>query len=75
LQWEAIIAAKKAGCTQYDFWGIAPKNLPRHKWAGITRFKKGFGGQEQNYVGCLDLVYLPFWYPFYKIANLIKGSV
>ncbi len=75
LQWETIITAKKAGCRQYDFWGIAPANQPRHKWAGITRFKKGFSGQEQNYLGCLDLVYLPLWYPLYKIASQIKGRV
>ena len=25
LQWEAIQHAKELGCTEYDFWGVAPK--------------------------------------------------
>ena len=41
LQWEQIKQAKKRGCTEYDFWGI-----DEHKWPGVTRFKKGFGGQR-----------------------------
>jgi len=75
LQWQAICRAKERGCQRYDFWGIMPQNQPRHKWAGITRFKKGFGGEEINYLGCLDLVYLPFWYYLYKSGNFIKRMI
>ena len=45
----AITDAKKAGCQEFDFWGIAPENSPRHPWAGITVFKKGFGGNVVSY--------------------------
>ncbi len=43
-------------------------------WGGITRFKKGFGGEEVNYVGAYDLVFDKFWYGLYKIARQIKGN-
>lgn len=70
VQWEAILEAKKRDCQYFDFWGIAPKDKPNHPWTGITRFKKGFGGKEMNYIGAWDLVFQPGWYRLY---NLMKS--
>jgi lipid II:glycine glycyltransferase (peptidoglycan interpeptide bridge formation enzyme) len=64
LQWHQILEAKRAGCTEYDFWGI-----DEIKWPGVTRFKKGFGGKEITYPGAFDLVFKPFWYWIYKVAK------
>lgn len=55
LQWQAILEAKKRGCTKYNFWGIAPDNHPKHPWAGLTLFKKGFGGYGEQYLHTQDL--------------------
>jgi len=66
LQWNQILEAQKRGCTEYDFWGIDEK-----KWPGVTRFKRGFGGQEISYPGAYDLVFKPTWYKIYKIARKI----
>ncbi|KPJ56916.1 hypothetical protein AMJ49_03290 [Parcubacteria bacterium DG_74_2] len=55
LQWEAIKEAKKRGCRLYNFWGIAPTEDPKHPWAGLTLFKKGFGGYKKEYVKTQDL--------------------
>jgi len=54
LQWESILEAKGKGFKYYDFWGIAPNEDPKHPWAGITRFKKGFGGLEVQYPGTFE---------------------
>lgn len=54
LQWEAIREAKKRGCRFYNFWGIAPNDLNRHPWAGLTLFKKGFGGSQLDYLPTQD---------------------
>jgi len=64
LQWEQIKEAKKRGCTEYDFWG-----MDEIRWPGVTRFKRGFGGQEIAYPGAYDLIFQPFWYLIYKIAK------
>lgn len=63
LQWEGILRAKAAGATRYDFFGIAPqkpdagyRKPDSHPWYGITRFKKGFGGTEEHFVGAADLI-------------------
>ena len=60
LQWEAIKEAKKRGCELYNFWGIADKSeeskdFKKHPWAGLTLFKKGFGGCRKEYVKTQDL--------------------
>ncbi|MDD3006928.1 MAG: peptidoglycan bridge formation glycyltransferase FemA/FemB family protein [Candidatus Pacebacteria bacterium] len=65
LQWRQILDAKDAGCQTYDFWGITVDN-ENPKWAGITRFKKGFGGEEISYAGVYDLPINNFLYKLYR---------
>jgi len=72
LQWEGIKWAKNGGATTYDFFGIAPTDKPNHKWAGITRFKKQFGGKETEVLGSYDLVFKPFWYNLFKLAMKLR---
>lgn len=67
LHWEMIKKAKAEGFENYDFWGIAPPDEPNHPWAGITRFKKGFGGTEVSYPGTYDLALNKFWYMLYRL--------
>jgi peptidoglycan pentaglycine glycine transferase (the first glycine) len=56
IQWRAIQDAKDRGCTQYNFWGIAPSEKEtKHPFYGITRFKKGFGGEQKDILHCHDL--------------------
>jgi lipid II:glycine glycyltransferase (peptidoglycan interpeptide bridge formation enzyme) len=70
LQWEAIKLAKEKKCTQYDFWGIAPKEHDEeHAWGGITRFKEGFGGEKYYLTGSLDYIYQSFWYRIYMAMS------
>ena len=54
LQWEAIKKAKQEGFAVYSLWGIAPNEDKRHPLYGISLFKKGFPGQERDYVGAWD---------------------
>jgi len=68
LHWEAIKYAKANGCKIYDFWGIDER-----KWPGVTRFKRGFGGREINYIGSFDYVFQPLWYWAYNLRNKIKN--
>ncbi len=55
VQWQAIKKARERNCKEYNFWVISPNNDPQHRWAGLTFFKKGFGGQEVNYSKTRDL--------------------
>lgn len=64
LQWQAIKEAQRLGATTYNFWGIAPENEPKHPFAGITVFKKGFGGYAINYIHAQDL---PLNWQYWKL--------
>lgn len=72
LQWEAICKAKKEGYKYYDFRGIAPTDDPNHKWAGITRFKKSFGGQVIHYLGAYDFVFKSLLHQLYLLGKNLK---
>ena len=61
-QWAAIQEAQKRGCTRYNFWGIAPKEETHHRFAGVSIFKRGFGGEEVAYLPAHDIpVSLRYW--------------
>ncbi|MDD5098107.1 MAG: peptidoglycan bridge formation glycyltransferase FemA/FemB family protein [Candidatus Pacebacteria bacterium] len=72
LQWEAIKEAKKRGCKFYNFWGIAPEEDKNHPWAGLSLFKKGFGGYKKEYVKTQDYVLSPMYYLIYIFEQLRK---
>lgn len=65
IQWRAIRDAKNSGKSRYNFWGIAYTNDPHHRFAGVTTFKRGFGGQDVAYLPAYDIVlnhtYIKTW--------------
>ncbi len=67
MQWEAIKLAKKQEKKYYDFFGI-----DETKWPGVTRFKKGFGGQIVQYPGTFDYVFNKVYYKIYLLARKIR---
>ncbi|OGY46412.1 MAG: hypothetical protein A2744_00535 [Candidatus Buchananbacteria bacterium RIFCSPHIGHO2_01_FULL_44_11] len=75
LQWQGILAAKQRGCVYYDFGGINGKTYQNDKWAGITRFKTGFGPEVaiQEYVGGFELILNPVVFAAYKFIKQIRG--
>lgn len=52
--WKAILEAKKRGCTEFNFWGICDSSQTKHPWFGLSKFKRGFGGEERNFLHCQD---------------------
>ncbi len=71
LQWEAIKEAKTRGCKIYNFWGIAPADDPKHRFAGVTIFKKGFGGEQVDYLHAQDYS-LSFFYRITRSFETIR---
>lgn len=64
-QWAAIKEAKKRGLDFYNFWGISPPGDNKHRFAGVSLFKRGFGGQEVVYLPAQD-------YPFSQKYYLVR---
>ena len=74
LQWESIKRAKEQGYLTYDFFGVAADQSDSdHPWAGITRFKLGFGGKRADYIGAYDLVLDQTLYAIYNMARRMRG--
>lgn len=56
VQWEAIKEAKKRGLKKYNFWGVAPLESRNHRFSGVSLFKRGFGGEDIQYLHAQDLI-------------------
>ena len=62
LQREMMLWAKRNGATRYDMMAVpGPKDLENedHPLHGVYEFKDGFGGEVNDFVGCLDLPVKP----------------
>ncbi|MFA6304598.1 MAG: peptidoglycan bridge formation glycyltransferase FemA/FemB family protein [Patescibacteria group bacterium] len=75
LHWTLIQEAQSRGFKYYDWHGIAPESETNHPWAGVTRFKKGFGGEPTTYAGTYDFIYETGWYKLYKVFRKINRII
>ena len=66
LVWQMILDARAAGKSEFDFWGVAPADDTNHKWAGLSAFKRGFGGVDKSYHGTWDLPVKSTQYKLYR---------
>lgn len=66
LLMQAQIEAHNAGCTSFDFFGIAPEGADSgHPWSGFTSFKMSFGPERVHYLGTWELPIHPLRYKLY----------
>jgi len=73
LHWYVILEAKRAGMQAFDFWGVAPEDAgPEHPWAGISRYKQGFGGRVLEMPGTFDLPMRHLWYSMYRMGKKVR---
>jgi lipid II:glycine glycyltransferase (peptidoglycan interpeptide bridge formation enzyme) len=75
LQYRAIIEAKKMGCILYDFGGVVAEDDIDHSWSGISRFKRGFGGEEAEYIGAFDFPYSKSSYKLFSLTSDIRRKI
>lgn len=71
IQWTAIKEARKMGISRYNFWGVAPESDMYHRFAGLSVFKRGFGGTDVTYLHAQDLV---LNLPLYGVNAAIEFS-
>lgn len=65
LQWEAMRLARERGCTVYDMWGAPDELVESDPMWGVYRFKQGFGGELQRWIGAWDYPLYPALYQVY----------
>jgi peptidoglycan pentaglycine glycine transferase (the first glycine) len=69
LHWRVMRDARDAGCSEYDFYGIAPEDAPNHAYARFTAFKTRFGGRRSRTCGAHDVYFYP------RLARLLVDAV
>lgn len=62
LHLEAIREARRRGCSRYNFWGIVDLDDTKHRFYGVSQFKRSFGVKDLKYVPAHDLVIKPAAY-------------
>ncbi len=73
LHWRLIEDAAARGFASYDWWGVSPEGAGEtHPWAGVTRFKLGFGGERVSYPGTYDAVLNPGMYAAYAALRHLR---
>lgn len=65
----AMNAARERHCTEYDMYGIDASERRDHLYAGITRFKKQWGGRVERRVGARDYVF------YDRLADLVVKQI
>ncbi len=75
LHWRLLEDAAARGMTAYDWWGVAPDGAENHPWAGVTRFKLGFGGERVSYPGTYDAVLKPGAYAAYSALRHLRRMI
>lgn len=71
LVWQMVCDAKGQGLSSFDFWGIAPPNDPTHRWAGLSQFKKAFGGTAIERIGTWDIPISKAKYSLHTLARRV----
>lgn len=65
-QWAAITHAKKAGCSAYNFWWVAPDENKKHPLYGVWLFKRGFWWKDYFLTHAHDYVFSrKYWITFF----------
>ncbi|MBQ9029454.1 peptidoglycan bridge formation glycyltransferase FemA/FemB family protein [Candidatus Saccharibacteria bacterium] len=62
LHLTAMRDARERGIMRYNFWGIVGEDETKHRFYGVSCFKRGFGVDELKYVPAHDLVLKPASY-------------
>ncbi len=74
LHWTALCDARALGATHYNFGGVSLEKSPRHPLAGVSRFKRGFGGETLSYPGTYDYILNPTDYVIYSLGRRVKRA-
>ncbi len=75
LHVEAMKDARNRGIYRYNLWGIVGENEKKHRFYGVSFFKRGFGGEEFKYLPAHDLVINPVAYMKTKTIEKIRKKV
>ena len=71
LHMQAMRDARERGIKRYNFWGITAENDTKHRFYGVSQFKRSFGVEELIYLHAHDLIIKPAQY---KLTYLLEKT-
>lgn len=75
LHMQAMRDARERGIKRYNFWGIVGEDETKHRFYGVSVFKRGFGVDELKYTPAHDLIINKSAYLKTKIIETIRKKV
>lgn len=71
LHMQAMRDARERGIKRYNFWGITAEDDTKHRFYGVSQFKRSFGVEELIYLHAHDLIIKPAQY---KLTYLLEKT-
>ena len=72
LHLEAMREARKRGIMRYNLWGIVDTDDKKHRFYGVSEFKRSFGCTELKYTPAHDLILNPLKYSINWLVETIR---
>lgn len=75
LHMQAMRDARERGIKRYNFWGIVDEDDTKHRFYGVSVFKRGFGVDELRYLPAHDLVVDRVGYLKTKAVEIVRRRI
>jgi lipid II:glycine glycyltransferase (peptidoglycan interpeptide bridge formation enzyme) len=75
IQWQAIQDGRELGCKRYNFWGVTEHGHVKHRFYGVSVFKRGFGGGDVAYLPAQDLIIDAKRYPATYLFETVRRKL
>ena len=75
LHMEAMREARNRGIKRYNLWGIVGLDETKHRFYGVSEFKRSFGCQELKYTPAHDMILNKSKYLINKTVETIRKHV
>ncbi len=75
LHMQAMRDARDRGIHRYNFWGIVDEDDTKHRFYGVSVFKRGFGVSELRYLPAHDMVIKKTAYLATKTVEMVRRRV
>lgn len=75
LHMKAMEEARNRGIKRYNLWGIVDINDAKHRFYGVSEFKRSFGCEELKYTPAHDLILNKFKYLINLFIETIRKKI
>lgn len=75
LHIQAMRDARERGIKRYNFWGITGLNETKHRFYGVSQFKRSFGVDELKYLHAHDMIIAPMRYRVDYVIEKIRAKI